>query len=260
MKTAPSPFVTATWLPFLAAALAFLVAAPFSNAATLSTFSFTGATAGSTGPFAPESPDPGVSVSNLTGSNLGTRGVNSAFLAATDASVPAYTFDGRGYEIFAGEMTNQAVGPVGSTYNFSFTLTPTAGNQVLYTGLSIDFGTDFNAATGGTLALYDLFYSVNGGPLTQAGATSSRGGTDNTHTVSNDVLKDLSAVAAFSSPIDTPVTFQLRFADTNSGLNTKAVFIDDIRVIGTVSTPEPGSALLVLSGAALLIRRRRNVR
>jgi hypothetical protein len=246
---------------FLALACSLAIAPVAAHAAILTTYSFTGATTGTTGPFAAESPDPGVIAGNLTGTGITAPGVVGAFSAATDSSSPTYTFDGRGFEIQADLMTNNSTGAVPANHYFSFTVTPTAGNAILYTSLSMDFGYDMNIAAAGTIMRYDLFYSTDGVNFFQQGTASSVTGTDNAYAITNDLTKSFTGNPAFASPLTGTVTFQLRFADSNSSSASKRLFLDDIKLNGTVSAvPEPSIVLLVASGLGLLawrqVRRR----
>ncbi|RYD36290.1 MAG: hypothetical protein EOP87_05735 [Verrucomicrobiaceae bacterium] len=242
-------------LPLFASA-AFL---PAISHGALVTYSFTGATNGSTGPFSPESVSSDVSASTMTGSNMGngtTGGVMSAFANSTDTSSPAYTFDGKGYSLHAGVTTNDATGPLDTTplSTFTFTITPT-GAPISFTTLTLDFGSDLTntVAINGTDYRFDLYYSIGGGALTQVGTTSILTiGSNTSHAVQNDLSKDLSSIPAGSGAI----TFELRFGDNNSGSTDKRIFIDDINVNGSV-VPEPSSALLLVGSLAPLLRRSR---
>jgi putative intracellular protease/amidase len=235
------------------------------HGALLVTYSFTGAAANSTGSFAAEGPASGLAATQLTGTNMGsgtasTGGVVTSFFNPTDGSAPGYVFDNAGYEVTAAVMTNDSnAGSIDTAplSSFSFSITPTIGNAILYTGLSLDFGWDLTITPNGTSVLYDLFYSINGGTFAQIGARSGRVTSQN-HSVIDNLNKDITAMPAFANPLTDTVTFQLRFADDNSTSDQKHLFIDDIKLNGTISAiPEPASSILILSSGLVLLRRRR---
>ncbi|HVJ45556.1 MAG TPA: PEP-CTERM sorting domain-containing protein [Luteolibacter sp.] len=248
--------------PALALAVSLLFS--ISAEAALVTYSFTSQTANATGPFSPENVASGVNASTLVGTNMGSTstansgGVVTAFGNATDGSTPAYTFDGFGYEVGAATMTNDSTGAIDLTplSTFVFSITPT-GSPIQYTSLTLDFGWDLTTTPAGTQVSYDLYYTIGSGTQTRVGTTSSYTTAQN-HAVVNDLAKDLFSQPAFTNPVSETVTFELRFADSNSGLNTKRLFIDDINVVGTV-VPEPSTAMLVAGAIAVtgFIRRRR---
>ena len=232
------------------------------SSAALVTYSFPGTTGAPIGPFSPENVAPGVNASNLTGTRMGTGdasgGVMTSFLTTTDASSPAYTFDGRGYEVGANTSENDISGPIDTATPsfFTFTITPTT-DPILYTTLTLDFGWDLSSsvAINGTEMKYDLYYAIGAGALAEADSISSSPITGNNYAIRDDVSKDLSLIPAFAAPLSETVTFQLRFADNNSGSSEKRIFIDDINLNGTV-VPEPSSALLLAGMAALPLLRR----
>lgn len=240
------------------------------QAATLATYSFTGAADGTLTGFSDEAAAANVTVSSLVANNMGAVGVVSGWLAPTDASSPAYTFDGKGYRLPASAAANNST-TVPSDY-FGFTIQVAPGYMLTLSSVKADFGIDINTATSGsTQAAYDLWASINGGAFSILGSTSVSGSpaTTPSHLIRNDVNKNLLSNPA--SPFTTGIandprvfyetdviTFLLAFSDNNSGAATKAVFVDDINVIGVVQVPEPSTFALGAFGLAgwLAFRRR----
>lgn len=241
------------------------------HGATIAGYSFTGAANGTLSGFADEVVAANITASPLTTSTMGAVGVVSSFMGAFDNSVGGYAFDGKGYRMLASFAVNSSTGI--PTHYFDFSVQASAGYQLTFTNLTADFGIDINNTTsGGTSANFDLWVAVNGGLYTKVDVINGAvppAGTYPGYFVRNDVSKNLlvSGSPLTNGIVNVPqifgssdiISFRLAFADNNSGAATKAVFVDDIKLFGTISeVPEPSCvALAGLAVASLVGFRRR---
>lgn len=232
------------------AVICLLLSVSSSSAETLGTYSFTGASDGQTSGFQVENPVPNTEWSELT-SDMTSIGVVSSFAAgAPYANEPyaSYSFDGKGYAVgfdflppgsnpgISGDPANAARA---NYLQFEFQASP--GYAVTVNSVSVDFGTDFTTSFQPS-AYYNLFYSLDGTNWYQVGGPSEATSNSNVYKIRDDVTKDFvedpEANSSFSGTGS--LLFRLVFADGQSGSADKRLFIDDIRVDGTVSEAPNG--------------------
>jgi hypothetical protein len=225
-----------------AAALALSTA---SSAEVLAAYSFTGATAGSVGPFTNEALAANVSVSSLSASSMpGATFTNH--LTTTNSSSPAYTFDGVAWRATANLLTNNSSSTTPPPHFLEFSIQVAEGRTMTLNSLTIDFGIDNNnATTGNTKGQYDLWASINGGATyARLGSTSTVDAAVSSHVWRNNVFKNLQTSSGSPFVFEgepvllthaNVVKFRIAFSDDNSNTSSKAVMVDDIKLNGTVS-------------------------
>lgn len=211
------------------------------TSATLGSYSFTGSADGTDSGFVVESPVANVTFSTLTadfalGSGLESMGVVSGFIAASDyfaGTLDEYVFDGKGFEVGYPVLQNSADPVVDKDY-LEFTVTSVPGYILDVDSISIDFGTDFNTNFL-PHAYYNLYYSLDGTNWSRPGSPSEARSNSNVYRIRNDVVKTLDPAANGFTGTGT-LYFRLAFGiDGVSGSVAKFLFVDDIRINGTVT-------------------------
>ncbi len=248
------------------AALAVLIGAERASAEILALYNFEEFTATATawpanaGPWVNSATSSGVTATTLGDNNfdiLEARSVRDASVPNTDppndpGDLPSYAA-----LIGAGSMVD-TVPPTSDNDYFFFSVT--ANSPTDLSGFSFDLGvsnTD-NSTTLNHNAVAQLFYSINGGTFTSVGAEQTRAtnvGPADEFTGMLPSSIDLSGISLASGQT---AEFRLSVRDNRGyGSNVGAVYIDNVRLDGTV-VPEPSSlALLCLAGLGLVARRTR---
>lgn len=241
--------------------------ASVSSAAIVGQYSFTGAENGTDSGFSVESPDANLNFSPLTssfaiGSGLDQMGVVDSFVAGSAYSVEpfaSYTLDGKGFEVGYPVLQN-STDPGDSTDYLQFDVTAASGYSLAVNSVSIDFGTDFNT-TANPRAYYNLYYSLDGTNWLKTGSSSEALSNSNVYRIRDDVAKSPNPTANGFTGTET-LYFRMTFGIGGaSGSTAKFLFVDDIKLDGTVTVvPEPSSMALFAGFTALgliLYRRRK---
>ncbi|HEY0944317.1 MAG TPA: PEP-CTERM sorting domain-containing protein [Opitutaceae bacterium] len=279
------------FLPAFATLGLFIALPAVHGQSTLANWTFTDVADGTKTGIAATSSVAGIELSTLSerlsaSGTANTAGVVSSLIGPTvpvSLAGSSATFDGKAFEItMTTTRTMTDILPsAADDYSLSFSVTPGAGSTLQLTGLSIDFGydTSLTTATGNYVRPnFQLYYSLDGITFTPIGGYQQPGIVGGTqfnatagHYIKDDISISFDPTTGFSTgglTVDggEAISFRIAIAEnSNSGSASRRVLLDDIKLLGTVTTsaiPEPSTYAAIVGALALgaVIARRRRQR